>query len=148
MRHLWPGALLLALACAAHPLAAQQKGAEGVARRLKEKPDAAWSRGMSPVGASLTGALGADGSARFSVNLTAGRTYAVIGLCDADCHDLDLRLFDPDGVEANADVEPDDAPYVLVTPRRTGAYQVRAYMAECRSATCAFGIQLFVRQAR
>jgi hypothetical protein len=134
MRHPLVLAAALALAFGTAAAAeAQAKGAQGVSARLKQKPAAEWSRGMSTVGEPLTGSLVGEASARFTLTLSAGRSYAVVGLCDADCHDLDLRLFDPDGTEVNADVEPDDSPVVLVVPRRSGTYQVRAYMAECRA---------------
>jgi hypothetical protein len=146
MRHRWVLVATVLLACGpALPAEAQAKGAEGVAARLKQKPAAEWSRGMSAVGEPLTGSLSPEASARYALTLAAGRAYAVVGLCDQDCHDLDLRLFDPEGTEVNADVEPDDSPVVLVVPRRSGTYQVRAYMAECRADRCTFGIQLFAR---
>ena len=137
--------LLALLAGAACPAAAQQKGMAGLAARIKVPPQAAWSRGMAPAGEATTGTLLPEASARVRLTLTAGRAYAVVGLCEQPCHDLDLRLFDPDGVEVNADVEPNAQPVVLVVPRRTGSYQVRAYMADCRAAQCGFGVQLFVR---
>jgi hypothetical protein len=147
MRHLLVPALALVLvsgtASGAH--GQQAKSAAGVSARLKQKPAAAWSRGMSTVGEPQTGSLGSEASARFSLHLVAGHSYAVAGLCDTDCHDLDLRLFDPEGTEVNADVESNDAPVVLVVPRRSGTYQVRAYMAECRADACTFGIQLYAR---
>jgi hypothetical protein len=146
MRHPLVGILCAVLACGAATAAhAQAKGAQGVAARLKQKPAAEWSRGMSTVGEPQTGSLTSEASARFSLTLSAGHAYAVVGLCDADCADLDLRLFDPDGTEVNADVEPDSSPVVLVVPRRSGTYQVRAYMAECRAEQCSFGIQLYAR---
>jgi hypothetical protein len=146
MRHRWVVVPTLALACGlALPAHAQAKDGQSLTARLKQKPGAEWSRGMSTVGEPLTGRLAPEASARYPLTLAAGHAYAVVGLCDQDCHDLDLRLFDPDGTEVNADVEPDDSPVVLVVPRRTGTYQVRAYMAECRAQACTFGIQLFAR---
>jgi hypothetical protein len=144
MRHRWL-LLTLCLLPAAAPAAAQRKGMEGLAARLKVPPQAGWSRGMSPAGDAVTGGLAAEASARVPLTLQAGRSYAVVGLCEAPCHDLDLRLFDPEGMEVNADVEPNAQPVVLVVPRRSGTYQVRAYMAECRASECSFGVQLFVR---
>jgi hypothetical protein len=137
--------LSLALLPAAAPAAAQQKGMDALAARLKVRPQAQWSRGMAPAGEPSTGTLAPEASARVPVSLQAGRSYAVVGMCEQPCHDLDLRLFDPDGVEVNADVEPNAEPVVLVVPRRSGTYQVRAYMADCGAQSCGFGVQLFVR---
>jgi hypothetical protein len=145
MRPSWLLASALLAASLPAGAAAQQKGMEGLANRLKVRPAAQWSRGMRAVGEPTTGTLVPESSARVQVTLTAGRAYGLVGLCEQPCHDLDLRLFDPDGVEVNADVAPDAQPVVLVVPRRTGTYQVRAYMADCRAAECAFGVQLFVR---
>jgi hypothetical protein len=136
---------VLLMAGLATPAAAQAKESDALVRKLKAPLSASWGRGMRPTGESLTGTLRAEASARFPLALSAGRTYAVVGLCDDACHDLDLRLFGPDGTEISSDVEPNERPVVLVVPRRAGTYQVRAYMAECRSEVCTFGIQLFVR---
>ena len=50
---------------------------------------------MRAEGAALTGTLAAEASARFHLALSAGHTYAVVGLCDDDCHDLRTLLAVP-----------------------------------------------------
>jgi hypothetical protein len=128
---------------AAGPARAQSLENAALSRSASQRADA--TRGMRPVGEPFTGELAGSASARRRFSLEAGRTYALTGSCDADCRDLDLRLLGPDGTEVNADVETDAHPLVLVVPRASGVYEVRAYMADCRVLTCTFIVQLLAR---
>ena len=74
-----------------------------------------------------------------------GVNYVILGVCDNDCSDLDLRLFDPNGREVASDLLTDDNPVVNVTPRRTGTYTVRAIMTTCSSQPCRYGIGVYGR---
>lgn len=70
------------------------------------------------------------------------RQYIIVGVCDQDCSDLDLFLYDHDGDAIERDVEPDAGPVVPVTPG-AGAHQVRVDMVACSVEPCVYGLQLY-----
>jgi len=116
-----------------------------VSRYLNEAASVATSNGLRRTHEPLIGSLRADASANHTVQLNAGTSYQIIGVCDNDCTDFDLRLFDPSGREVDSDVLTDDKPVVSVTPSRSGTYTVRAIMATCSSEPCRYGIGVYGR---
>jgi hypothetical protein len=116
-----------------------------VASLLSQAASSATSRGMRRTHSPYIGSLRTGGSSNHSLQLNAGTSYSLVGVCDNDCSDLDLRLFDPNGREVASDVLTDDTPVVSVTPRRTGTYTVRAIMTTCSSQPCRYGIGVYGR---
>jgi hypothetical protein len=90
-----------------------------------------------------TGELDEERNAEVSVRLRAGVRYAIVGVCDEDCKDLDLVLYNATGRELASDVQQDDVPVVEVTPDRDGVYMARAVMANCSAEPCSYGLGLF-----
>ena len=72
-------------------------------------------------------------------------SYRILGVCDNDCRDLDLALYDENGKLIGSDQKVDDLPAVSVTPSWTGPFTVRATMASCRTRQCLYGFQAFYR---
>ena len=132
------GAALLSAA----PAAAQP----GVVRtQLDSAVSLMGNEGFRPQDDFVTGTLAAGEDEEFELELEGGKTYIIVGVCDNDCSDLDLRLFDPNGREVASDLLTDDNPVVNVTPRRTGTYTVRAIMTSCSSEPCRYGIGVYGR---
>lgn len=90
-----------------------------------------------------TGQLNNHESESLTLGLRSGNDYAIVGVCDEDCSDIDLRLFDEDGDEIDADVETHDKPIVTVTPRESGKYRIRVIMASCSTSPCYYGVGVF-----
>jgi hypothetical protein len=90
-----------------------------------------------------TGALPNGGSASLTISLRAGTSYAVVGVCDQDCTDMDLALFDASGNLIGADYEVDDVPLVAVVPTQTGTFRLDVTMPACSIAPCAWGVIVF-----
>lgn len=88
----------------------------------------------------------AGGSSTVTLTLREGLTYRIVGKCDNDCTDLDLRLRDGRSVLAS-DFESDDYPLISVTPSRSGTYSLDAVMASCRTRNCGWGVVVLARQA-
>ena len=82
---------------------------------------------------------GADQS--FTVTLTGGKEYSLIGVCDADCENLDIYVTDDKGKEVTRDVEPDDYPVVYI--KQGGTMTVRVVMKGCSNSPCEFGIKAY-----
>ncbi|WP_199330935.1 MULTISPECIES: hypothetical protein [unclassified Calothrix] len=80
-----------------------------------------------------------------TLNLRRGVDYAILGVCDQDCRDIDLRLYDEDGNLIDSDTGYDDYPAVRVRPRWSGKFQIKVTMAKCRANYCYYGIGAFGR---
>jgi hypothetical protein len=104
---------------------------------------AAISRGYSPVTAMVTGSLNGGANASHTVTLTQGRNYVIIGVCDRDCTDVDLRLYSADGSTTASDVALDDHPTLQFTAPASGNFRLQVDMATCSHNPCFYGVQLF-----
>jgi len=118
-------------------------------RQVREQLDAA-AQGLGKKGYELThqvhtGELRQNQEEDVTLELNHGRTYVIVGVCDRDCKDVDLRLLNPGGGEIDKDIEPDDYPAVAVSPGRTERYTVRAIMTACSAAPCRYGFGVFAR---
>lgn len=96
---------------------------------------------------SLTGVLPRDGSFGVILQLTAGRTYRIMGVCDEDCEDLDLSLFAADDLESALaeDVGTDDVPLVEWRAQRTGPHLLHVKLPVCTTSLCYFGVRVVGR---
>lgn len=90
-----------------------------------------------------TGKLERGESRTISIRLEAGVTYVLVGACDTDCDDVDLRIFTPDGKLLDRDVAADDFPVVTGTPRVSGEHTVRVTMAGCEAPYCYYALGVF-----
>lgn len=99
--------------------------------------------GYSVFGVFQTGGLAQGAASTHTVNLTGGMRYAIIGVCDNDCTDVDLALTGPSGESIASDYRLDDHPTLRFTAPSTGTYNLRVSMATCRQAPCYYGVQLY-----
>ncbi len=74
---------------------------------------------------------------------TPGVRVALVGVCDLDCHDLDLGVYDEYGQEIAVDVQGDDRPEVNIDIREPGILEVHVYMAACSVEPCGFAVQAY-----
>ena len=103
------------------------------------------AQGFKPTGWRERGSLADDAEARHGIQLTAKTQYALLGVCDEDCEDLDLVILDPTGQTIGQDEATDDSPIVNFTAKTAGRYQVVARMADCDAAPCAYGVAAFAK---
>lgn len=101
--------------------------------------------GYSPTHEPHIDTLYHNSSDYITINLRAGKSYGIVGVCDRDCQDLDIALYDDRGNLIASDLEDDDIPAIGVTPYRSGTYRVRIDMANCNSSLCYYGIGVFGR---
>src|SRR3954469_17358209 len=117
--------MALAVAALAAPGAAQDQSTQLVDSLLTQARTMADARGLKPTGGVFKGGLNQGGDGSVSVDLQAGRTYTVIGVCDTNCSDFNLTLFDPAGATVVSDVLKDDTPVLAVAPRSSGTYRLK-----------------------
>jgi hypothetical protein len=99
--------------------------------------------GQTLVRGPLGGSLDEGGTINYSFQLVAGRSYTILGVCDNDCSDLDITLYDPAGNEVAEDVLTDDKPVASVTARRSGRYRATITMASCSTGACFYAVAAY-----
>ena len=111
--------------------------------QLRQRSDFLTSRSYELSSEVYQGSLDDDESDNLNVTLRGGVRYAFLGVCDNDCSDVDLRLFDEDGDEVDSDVRTDDWPIVEVTPGHTARYRLKVIMASCSVSPCFYGVGMY-----
>jgi hypothetical protein len=79
------------------------------------------------------------------LNLNSGSSYVLVGVCDEDCRDIDLSLYDENNNLIDSDTALDDYPMVEVDPKWNGRFKVEVTMANCNASTCYYGVGVFAR---
>ena len=92
----------------------------------------------------LIGEIEPGDSDGFQMDVSGNSEYMIVGVCDIDCGDLDLVIYDPDEDQVAMDVESDDAPVLFF--QGEGEYWVEVVMANCEADTCLYAVQVFERQ--
>jgi hypothetical protein len=123
------------------PVLAQWSGVRDA--QLKKAAELMADRGYSPVGTFQESSLDDGDSETITVTLHGGIDTYLVGICDSDCEDLDLTLYDPRGNELVSDVLKDDVPMLELTPSGTGIYRLKITMADCNTDPCYFGVQVY-----
>lgn len=140
------GAILLVLAALAFvpvQAAAQSEWEQQVIDQINGAAQFLSSEGYTLVGTAQTGSLNDGASTDFEVTLQAGVHYFLVGVCDNDCPDIDLSLFDGSGNQVDSDYEDDAFPMVEATPSGTGSFGVHVYMADCDAEPCYYGVGVY-----
>lgn len=78
----------------------------------------------------------------YSATLSADQSYLLVGVCDKHCGTLHLQVFS-NGQLLAQDLDGGDLPMVPLSG--SGDVTVRAWMAECDSRQCAFGVNLYTQ---
>lgn len=137
-------ALLAFLACVPTSLAAQiealdpfQRTVQRELRRYEAEFDV-----DDLTHAVYMGSLRESSSETLTVDLEAGVSYLILGVCDEDCDDLDLELFQG-STAVDEDMGSDDFPVVRVEPSADRTYRLRVTMASCDEAPCRYGIAVY-----
>ena len=86
-----------------------------------------------------------------SVTLSAGEEYLFYAVCDQDCGDVDLFLYDPSGslvatdssVQAHTDFPTANAE-IEYEPTSSGTYRLEVKIYDCTASTCYYGAEVAV----
>lgn len=101
--------------------------------------------GFEPLLGPEIDALAPDEVMSYELEMERGVSYMIVGVCDADCDDLDLALYDDRGAEIAVDFELDDVPVLVFDATRTGLWELEVSMPGCAADTCVFGIEVYAR---
>jgi hypothetical protein len=116
-----------------------------VANQLIRAAEATGYRGYTLTHNPFIDALGRGGQDDITLSLSQGVSYAIIGVCDDDCRDIDLQLYDDNGNLVASDVERDDLPILKIVPRWSARFTIRVSMSRCANSPCRYGIGAFGR---
>lgn len=78
--------------------------------------------------------------------LLQGWEYRVVAVCDDDCDDLDLALYDGSERRVDIDDSSDDWPLVGTSPRLSEQYRLRVDMAGCTLEPCGYSLAVLARR--
>ncbi|MFC1791404.1 hypothetical protein ACFL0I_02940, partial [Gemmatimonadota bacterium] len=93
-------------------------------------------------GAQHLGELDRGAEEEVWIQLPHGDFY-LVGVCDNECDDLDMWIWDAAGEEVDEDVLTDDVPVLQVSPKAPGRYRIRVKMITCTIEPCAYGFEVF-----
>jgi hypothetical protein len=118
---------------------------EQVSSRIRDRGNDLGDRGYRLTDDSHTGSLANGTSTSVTVTLAAGREYMIVGACDDDCGDLDLRLYDGSGTELAVDIALDATPSLTVPSNRGPEFRVEVVMVQCSNEPCFWGLGIFAQ---
>lgn len=138
-------AFIAVLACFAATSASAQSSdyRQQLDQQLQKSRELFQGQGYSIAAGPFTGALQAGGKERFTLPVESGVSYKILGICDNDCSDVDLRLFNMNGQNIGEDVTDDDVPIVELQPTGTGTLQLEAHMVTCSNAPCYHAVEVY-----
>jgi hypothetical protein len=87
--------------------------------------------------------LDANGEARLTFTLRKGATYAIIGVCDEDCSDIDMEIYDQNGNSIAVDRGTDDYPMLQISPAWTAEFTLEVDMYNCSTSYCYYGVGVY-----
>lgn len=79
----------------------------------------------------------------YTYDLKKGGKYRFVGVCDDDCEDLDLEVYDKNGRLVGIDYDNDDAPIVGVKAAYTGKYKLVVSLEHCSTILCDYRVRAF-----
>ena len=88
------------------------------------------------------GSLDEGASRSHEVALYGGVTYRIFAVCDGDCPDLDLKLYDANGNLVDDDTLDDYVPVVSVAPTKSGSYHAEVLMYDCDVEPCYYALRV------
>ncbi|HET7025014.1 MAG TPA: hypothetical protein VFI39_07420 [Gemmatimonadales bacterium] len=137
--------LFLTLAGALPALAQSDRWDRQVDSAAARAGQALATQGYRPAGKSHRGDLFAGETATITIPLAPETAYAVVGVCDDDCEDLQLVLVSTTRYEVDADRRGTVVPIVRTTSADGGIYHVNVTMAACRVSPCRYEIVVLAR---
>jgi hypothetical protein len=114
-----------------------------IGRQLARAAIASGLRGYTLTHKPFIDLLSHGRSHYITLNLRAGTSYGIVGVCDRDCRDLDIALLDSYGNVIASDLQDDDTPFIRINPNYSGRYRIRVDMANCNTNSCYYGIGAF-----
>jgi hypothetical protein len=127
------------------PAVGDQNWQQTLATQLQQANAAFGQQGFQLVGQPYTNSLSPGQTQDLPTDMNAGYEYQILGVCDADCADLDIRVYGGDGSLIAEDTSSTDHPNVGVLPSTSGTFSLQVSMYACTVAPCYYAVQLYAR---
>lgn len=128
----------------AQPAYAQDQWAQQIQRLFDKAGEQMQSRGYSVDSPIHMGALKASTSERITLHVSGGGQTQIMGLCDTDCSDIDLILYDGAGNVLDKDLQADDVP-IVSWHGGTADLQLEVRMVKCTTDPCRYGVRAYTK---
>lgn len=104
-----------------------------------------YARGDHPVRiiTDFNGELAPGGTTRIETRIEEPGVYVFAGVCDAECRNLNLRLYSHDGALIEQDVARDENPIVHIEVLTPGSISIDVEMARCETSSCYYGVAIY-----
>lgn len=113
--------------------------------QLQQAEAALAQQGFQMVGQPYSGGLSQGQTWNVPAQLYPGYDYRVVGVCDRDCADLDLVLYDANGAPVTQDTSTTSQPVLAVQPGYAGNFTLQVQMYNCSVAPCYYAVALYGR---
>ncbi|MCX7356889.1 MAG: toll/interleukin-1 receptor domain-containing protein [Alphaproteobacteria bacterium] len=116
-----------------------------IVAQLQQAQASLAQQGFQQVGQPFSGGLQPGQTWDLPTQMNVGYEYQIVGVCDRDCSDLDIRLFDGNGGLIIEDTSTSSQPNVGVIPSTSGTFNIQVNMYACTVAPCYYAIALYAR---
>ncbi len=113
--------------------------------QLQQAQAALAQQGFQVIGQPATGGLNQAQTWNIPAELHMGFEYRILGVCDRDCTDLDLVLYDGNGAAILQDTAVSSQPLMGLQPNYTGPYTIQVQMYQCTIEPCYWAVALYGR---
>jgi hypothetical protein len=127
------------------PVAGDQNPQAIILAQLQQAQAQLAQQGFQQVGQPFSGSLAQGQTWNVPVEMHPGYEYRVLGVCDRDCADLDLVLYDPNGAALTQDRETTSQPIIGIAPTYSANYTIQVQMYNCTVAPCYYALALYGR---
>lgn len=135
-----------ALMLAATPLALAQPSLQDfLTQQLDSQEPRNADQGYAHAAGPLAGSLASQRVTQLPLTLRVGQQVRIVGVCDQNCADLDIRVLDPQGGVVAEDVRDNARPAVDLRARHYGAHTIEVGMADCEAPRCRFAVNVYTR---
>lgn len=125
-----------------------QNWQQTLATQLQQAQSVLGQQGYQLVGQPYSNSLQPGQSQDLPTDMSVGYEYQILGVCDADCSDLDIRVYGGDGALVVEDTSTNNQPNVGIIPSVSGTFSVQVSMYACTVAPCFYAVQLYARPRR
>jgi hypothetical protein len=125
--------------------AGDQNPQQIIVAQLQQAQGVLAQQGYQMIGQPYSGGLQPGEQWNVPAQMQVGYEYQIVGVCDRDCTDLDLRLFDGNGGLIIEDTGVSNQPIVGVIPTTSGMFTVQVHMYACTVAPCYYAVALYAR---
>jgi hypothetical protein len=133
-----------AAASFAQPVYGQDQWAQQIQHFIDKSDEQMQSNGFHVDSPIRQGALAASASERVTVHVRGGGLTQIVAVCDTDCSDLDLLLYDRLGNLIDKDLQADDVP-IVSRQGGEGDLTLEVRMVKCSTDPCRYGIRAYTK---